>query len=124
MYSYITDISKENIEKHIIKKKEKNYQNTAKILDINNENKQIKLEISYSKNNSIFIKNLHIDRSNFNIVISRLIKNNFIIENIESPISKNCYSENLNDHPEANKNTKINNMGRIAYTNSFYQKYT
>ena len=49
---------------------------------------RLKLEISYSKNNNIFIKNLHIDRSNFNIVISRLIKNNFIIENIESPISK------------------------------------
>lgn len=104
----------------------KNYKNKLKILDETTVDGKIKIELSYTKDQGIYFKELAIKRDNLDNIIEKCRLNNFTLETPSSVnlahISKlENISTNYSHYEYRNK--EVNNFKKQAYNNSFKQKY-
>tara|TARA_E500000178_G_C16983279_1_gene736920 strand:+ start:1187 stop:1540 length:354 start_codon:yes stop_codon:yes gene_type:complete len=93
-------------------------QNNYKILNENNIDNKIGIEIEFTKNNSLFIKKIFINKCNLDKIIKKLIKNGFICASQTNDIDVTCHEH------KTECNTGIHDFIRDGYNNSFQQKYT
>ena len=121
MYSNITYKSPKNIYTEKQVSTHKNYKNKVRILDSNTIDNNIKIEISYVKEQGIILKNCFIKPYNIEKLLDKLLKKGFIIEDI----TKNELNSNiLNNDINGNKsNINLCNLNRLGFNNSFNQKY-
>lgn len=123
MYSTISDtLSTTNYRDKIVSTV-KNYVNKVKILDTNTVDNKIKIEISYVKDNGILIKQLFIHSKNVKNTLSKLDDKGFIIEDLSNVKYINVFNIDNNDNITNKCPASLNNLSRMGFNNSFYQKY-
>ena len=99
----------------------KTYKNNVKIIDPNAVNGSIKIECSYTKDNSIIHKHYSISRQNIRQILDKLAKKGFLI--IDYVDNEEIQNIDKSNHDENTKIARYDFMGRQAYNNSFIQKY-
>lgn len=95
-------------------------QNNYRIINEVNVDNKIGIEIEFTKNNSLFIKKIFINKCNLNKIIKKLSDSGFIC----ASETNNNEFDTLHSVSKTECNTGARDFIRDGYNNSFQQKYT